>query len=169
MDKPRKSPRARAGKKSRQKDEVVSTVKRMLAVPINEKLSLQKEHRITKALTEKKEEQEKMNAEILPRRKKIKELEGEIETLRSQVTKGTEEREVVCEVVKDYVHLKIQVRRRDTREVIEDRTMTAEDRQEDLYKGEGKRATAAPEENDPGNEDEDPGETEADDDEPEVH
>lgn len=119
---PKKSPKLR--------DEVVSTVKRSLPVPINAKLTLQKEHRITEALTEKKEEQEKMNAEILPRRKRIRELEGEIETLRSQVMKGTEDRDVVCDIIKDFKRNYVVVKRRDTGKVIEERTMTAEDRQE---------------------------------------
>lgn len=168
MAKPRSPKRARTPKL---KDEVVSTVKRMLPVPINDKITLQKEHRITKALTEKKEEQEKMNAEILPRRKKIKELEGEIETLRSQVEKGTEDREIVCDVIKDYKRQLVVVRRRDNREIIEDRTMTPEDRQEDIegrFKRGGKPAAEAEE---PDETPDDPGETEADPDEDdtEVH
>lgn len=127
------------------KDEVVSRVKRMLPCEIDEKITKKKEKRIVHALTEKKEEQEKMNAEILPRRKRIKELEGEIETLRSQIEKGTEDREVLCEVVKDFAHLKVLVRRRDSGEVVEDRTMTEEDRQEDLLKGSKRGKKAEPE------------------------
>lgn len=188
MAKPRKpsSPRKRAGK-TKLRDEVVSTVKRSLPVPINAKLSLEKEHRITEALTEKKEEQEKMNAEILPRRKRIKELEGEIETLRAQVMKGTEDRDVVCDVIKDYKRMTVKVVRRDTDKVVEERTMTAEDRQEDLLKaggGRGKKAEPADDDDadddEPGDDDRavdddhvgdepDPGETEEDAGEDEVH
>lgn len=170
MSKPR-SPRARAAT-SRAKDEIVSTVKRMLPVDIDEKVTRKKEHRIAKALTEKKEQQELMNAEILPRRKAIKELESEIETLRSQVIKGTEDREVVCDVIKDFAHMKIVVRRRDTREVVEDRTMTDEDRQEDLLSGKGKKGKRSPADEGMAAEDAaaaDPGDEPPQDDDTEVH
>jgi hypothetical protein len=156
----------------KQKDEIVSRVKRMLPCAIDEKVTKKKEKRIVHALTEKKDEQEKMNAEILPRRKKIKELEGEIETLRAQIENGTEDREVLCDVVKDFIHHKVLVRRRDTGDVVEDRTMTEEDRQEDLLKARGKKAKAGEadtDDNDHGDVD-DEGEIPPDGDgEPEVH
>lgn len=171
----RKPARGRAGLR----DEVVSTVKRMLPVPIDEKETRKKEHRIAKALTEKKEEQELMNAEILPRRKRLKELEGEVETLRSQVIKGTEDREVVCDIVKDYKRMYVVVRRRDNDEIVEERVMTAEDRQEDIESrtkrpkavdGEGKPTTDEDEAEQSRASTDDPGDDdEEDDDEPEVH
>lgn len=163
MAQPRKTPR-------KQKDEVVSRVKRMLPCEIDEKITKKKEKRIVHALTAKKNEQEKMNAEILPRRKKIKELEGEIETLRAQIENGTEDREVLCEVVKDFAHMKVLVRRRDTGDVVEDRTMTDEDRQEDLLKGKGRGKKSEPGDDDRAVDDDDHGDEPPEgDDEPEVH
>lgn len=155
MAKPRtpSSPRKRAGKSTKMRDEVVSIVKRMLPCPINDKVVREKEHRIAEALTEKKEEQEKMNAEILPRRKEIKRLETEIESLRGQVVKGYEDREVTCEVVKDYKRQFVVVKRKDTNKVVEERTMTDEDRQEDWVKGKGKKAEPEPDEKDDSPED----------------
>jgi hypothetical protein len=178
MEKPKKSPRARVGKKaSRLKDEVVSRVKRMLPCEIDEKVTKKKEQRVVHALTEKKEEQEKMNAEILPRRKRIKELETEIESLRAQVENGTEDREVFCDIVKDYKRNYVVVKRKDTGEVVEERIMTADDRQEDLLKGGRKTKAHSGEDDDEAKdsresadvEDNDPGETAAEDDESEVH
>lgn len=144
---------AKGSPKNRGKDEeVVSTVKRMLPVEIDPKAISKKEKQITKLLTDKRHAMDKLNELSLPLKKDIKTYETQIEALRASCENGTEDREVKCEVIKDFKRMKVVVRRKDDNTVVEDRTMTAEDRQVDIEgrakKGRGRKDAAEKDEPD---------------------
>jgi hypothetical protein len=60
-------------------------------------------------------------------------LEEVTSLLSAIISTGTEEREVECEVRRDYVHGKVTTFRTDTGEQIDDRIMTADERQELMF------------------------------------
>ena len=60
-------------------------------------------------------------------------LEEAAGKLRTMIRTGCEERDVECEVERDFNACEIVVRRLDTKEVVTRRTMTAEERQKDMF------------------------------------
>jgi hypothetical protein len=75
-------------------------------------------------------------------------LLGEVTAkLSTIVSSGTEDREVDCEVSKDFIHGKVTTVRMDTGEVVDERVMTAEERQDEFsFEGATSADTREPEE-----------------------
>lgn len=102
--------------------------KRALPCPINPAKADKKAKEIVDVLTEINVQKEKAK----PYRDKVKELTLKVESLRHDITSKTEEREVTCVEERDFTHREVRVIRLDTDEVVESRTMTDEDRQEEM-------------------------------------
>jgi len=118
---------AKKGKKD-SNVEVGGRFKKMLPVPINAALKQKKKDRCFDIDLEIETEQEQME----PYRARIRELQDEKRQLHEDVEKSTEDREVSCVEERDYAHREVRVIRIDTREVVERRTMTDEDRQAEI-------------------------------------
>ena len=86
--------------------------------------------RIAKALGERKDVKAEAKLATSDHRTRINELDKEIETLREQVATGKELRSVSVAEFKDYRKNVVSIVRVDTREVVETREMTADERQE---------------------------------------
>src|SRR4051812_37003184 len=89
-----------------------------------------KQDRITEALGEIKKTKGEMKEATSGHRKTIRELENEVENLRTQVTSGKELRAVSVAEHKDYRRNLVEIVRVDTREVVETREMTMDERQQ---------------------------------------
>lgn len=102
------------------------------AVPVKLKAGEKesKNDRIVEALGERKEVKAEMKLATSQHRTRINELDKEIETLREQINGGQELREVDCVNVKDFRNNVVKTLRVDTRETIETREMTSDERQE---------------------------------------
>ena len=91
------------------------------------------------------EEKKAQDAEINGKIKLSKEVTRKLSQI---ITTGTEDRDVECDVVKDFKAGTVTTFRSDTGEQVDQRTLTAEERQEELYapksdrvpvKGKGKK------------------------------
>jgi hypothetical protein len=110
--------------------ELGAKFKKELPVKINEKACERKRIRVIKAMTERNAEIEKMK----PFRLKAKALAEEINKLHDEIEASVEDRPVECVLEYDYEHREVRTRRLDTNSIVKElsRTMTDEDRQEDL-------------------------------------
>lgn len=86
--------------------------------------------RIAEALGDKKEVKAAMKLATSEHRTRINELDKEMEVLREQVATGKELRSVSVVERKDYRKNLVEILRVDTRDVVETREMTTEERQE---------------------------------------
>lgn len=104
-------------------------------VPINAAEAARKERMIREHLNVIADHEEAMK----PHKKGVRDAKKEIDKLRKEVNDKSEEVELEVYAVKDYTHSNIQFVRADNDEVVEDRTMTAEERQRDWVaeRGEG--------------------------------
>lgn len=122
--------RATAKKKGASEIKIGEKFKKELPVKINEKACERKRIRVIKAMTERNVEIEKMK----PFRLKAKTLAEEINKLHDEIEASVEDRPVDCQVEYDYQHRAVRTRRLDTNQFVKDleRTMTDEDREEEL-------------------------------------
>lgn len=128
--KPAKPARARAGKKAADPERETSTeFERELPVKITGALIEAKRDRIVVALGEIHDLEQQLREMGSDKRAAIKEKKGEVEALRKQIGDGMEERPVKCIREMDFRANRVKVVRTDTRAIVEDRVMTAEDRQ----------------------------------------
>lgn len=97
---------------------------------ISEDSKRQKLGRIAEALGEKKEVKAEMKLATSTHRAQINDLDKEMEVLREQVATAKELRSVSVAEHKDYRKNVVEIVRVDTREVVETREMTADERQE---------------------------------------
>ena len=88
-------------------------------------------------LTTEKKEKVKMYSDL------IKEKHKRSHELAEDIRTGTERRQVECDEISDYRTNRVQTKRRDTGEVIDERTMTPKERQTELNVG-GKDAKKKP-------------------------
>jgi hypothetical protein len=88
----------------------------------------------TAALAEEKKAQD---AEINGKIKLSKEITRKLSRI---IASKTEDREVECEITKDFERGTVTVHRCDTGEVVETRAMSPEERQEEMFKGKKDRA-----------------------------
>lgn len=88
-----------------------------------------KKDRALEALNEADEKKAELDKLSLPLRNSIKALKKEANKLRAEAKKGTEVRKVKCVTRKNLSTNRFQMIRQDTREVIEDRTLTREEAQ----------------------------------------
>lgn len=152
-----KPPRPRAAsnkKKPKAADSQVESsgeFERLCPVPIDGTLSKKKYDRIVEALGEVKDKKANLAEISKEKRDAISEIVDEIEVLRKQIGDGTEDRLVRCISQKDFRANKVRVIRTDTREVVEEREMTADDRQETMPG----TAKSEPVQDEPGNGDDD--------------
>jgi hypothetical protein len=110
---------------------------------ISEDVKKTKQDRITEALGDVKKTKGEMKEATSGHRKAIRELENEIENLRTQVTSGKELRAVSVAEHKDFRRNLVEIVRVDTREVVDTREMTIDERQEtfpDAPRGRKQRA-----------------------------
>ncbi len=108
--------------------EVGNKFKRMLPCPITPAKADKKAAEIVDVLTEIIIQKEKAK----PYHDKVRELTLKVESLRHDIKSKTEDREVACVEERHYKTRVVRVVRIDTREVVEERTMTDDDRQEEL-------------------------------------
>lgn len=106
-----------------------SEFERNLPVKISGPLIEAKRDRIVVALGEIHDLEQQLREMGSDKRTSIKEKKGEVEALRKQIGDGMEERPVKCIREMDFRANRVKVVRTDTRAIVEDRTMTAEDRQ----------------------------------------
>lgn len=97
---------------------------------ISEDVKKTKLERIASALGEKKDVKAEMKLATSEYRTRINELDKEMETLREQVSEGKELRSVSVAEHKDYRRNVVEIVRADTREIVETREMTADERQQ---------------------------------------
>lgn len=126
------APRKKKAAKPDENREVSGEFERLCPVPIDSVLSKKKYDRIVEALGEVHDKKAELADIARERRAAIKEIEEEIEVLRKQIGDGTEDRLVRCISEKDFRANKVRVIRTDTRQVVEEREMTADDRQETM-------------------------------------
>jgi hypothetical protein len=84
--------------------------------------------------------EEERKSEDKKRKGDIALLEGVTARLAGAISQGQEEREVECEIRKDYATNNVTVIRMDTGEVVENTPMDAADRQEQMFEQTSERA-----------------------------
>jgi uncharacterized coiled-coil DUF342 family protein len=121
--------------------------KKDVLVGLSKDVKEKKLERIAEALGEVKETKGEMKLAMSEHRTKIRDLEKEVEALREQVATGKELRSVSVAEVKDYRANVVSIVRVDTKEVVETRAMTTDERQETFPEvprgGRGKKAPRA--------------------------
>jgi hypothetical protein len=115
-------------KKDKDDPKISGRFKRPAMCSIGDREKEKKRERVIEALTEINLQNEQME----PFKAKVKELKMEVERLRGEVKTGREEREVTCVNEFYFKQNLVKVRRVDNREIVEERPMTDEDRQEHL-------------------------------------
>jgi hypothetical protein len=130
--KKKRSASGRKPKRAKGKD-VVRTPNFMkdVRVPLNAADAARKERRIREHLDVIAEAEEAMK----PHKKTVRDSKKEIEKLRKDVGSNSEEVEREVYALKDYKRNNIQICLVDTDEVVEDRTMTPDERQTNLEDG----------------------------------
>jgi len=88
-----------------------------------------KEKRLAKAMAEKRHEMDQINTKVQPHRAQIKLLDKEIDALVADIENGTEKRPVACHEIRDFNRNVIRTVREDNGKLIDERAMTAEDRE----------------------------------------
>ena len=121
---------AKASKAKKGKEDESPPFKKAVPVDLAEADIKKKEKRIVKALTAVKETRADMKLATSEHRSAIRDLEKEIDTLREQIEEGAETKEVLCVNVMDYRNNVVKTLRKDTRQIVETREMTAEERQQ---------------------------------------
>lgn len=120
--------------------------KKEVLVGLSKEAKDKKLERIAEALGEKKQVKAEAKLATSDHRTRINELDKEMETLREQVATSKELRSVSVVEHKDYRRNVVEIARADTREVVETREMTVEERQQtfpDAPRGAKARGKAA--------------------------
>lgn len=121
--------RARGKKTADPERETSTEFERVLPVRISGAIIESKRDRVIVALGEVHDLEQQLREMGADKRASIKEKKGEVEALRKQIGDGMEDRPVRCIREMDFRANKVKVIRTDTRAIVEDRLMTAEDRQ----------------------------------------
>lgn len=105
------------------------TFEKELEVVVDPPVLSRKEKRLAKAMAEKRHEMDEINTKTQPHREEVKKLTKEIDSLVADIENGTEKRPVPCHELRDFKRNVIRTIREDTGKQIDERAMTAEDRE----------------------------------------
>jgi hypothetical protein len=108
----------------------VSAITKRLPVKLDDDVLLERGHQLVENMRKTATAEDEREKENKRRKSDIDLLEGVTSKLCAIISTGYEEREVDCEVRRDFKHGKVTTIRTDTGEVVDERTMTAEERQE---------------------------------------
>ena len=120
------------GKDSKKKnDQIKVTITSMrLPVKLNDDDLLARGRQLVENMRKTAASEEAREVENKKRKSEIELLEEVTARISSTISSGSEEREVECELRKDYVHGSVTTVRSDTGEVVDERTMSADERQD---------------------------------------
>ena len=120
------------GKDSKKKnDQIKVTITSMrLPVKLNDDELLARGRQLVENMRKTAAAEEAREVENKKRKSEIELLEEVTARLGGSISSGSEEREVECEMRKDYIHGSVTTVRSDTGEVVDERVMTADERQE---------------------------------------
>ena len=120
-------------KKAKKDDGIkVTTAGRRLPVKLTDDELLARGRQLVENMRKTAVAEEAREAENKKRKGDIALLEEATGLLSAIISTGTEEREVECEIRKDFIHGKVTTVRMDTGEIIDERIMTADERQETM-------------------------------------
>jgi hypothetical protein len=105
---------------------------RLLKVSFSPPEKIEMSEQIANAIRNLKKAQDDLASVAAQFKSEIKKFEGEIASLAEKVNSGWEMRNIPCREVKDFSVGAVLVFRDDTQELIEERAMTAEERQPEL-------------------------------------
>jgi hypothetical protein len=119
------------GNSKKKNDQIKVTITSMrLPVKLNDDELLARGRQLVENMRKTAAAEEAREVENKKRKSEIELLEEVTARLGGSISSGSEEREVECELRKDYVHGNVTTVRSDTGEVVDERTMTADERQE---------------------------------------
>lgn len=123
---------AKKKEKSKNDDVKVTVTTMRLPVKLDDEELLDRGQQLVKNMRKAAAAEEARDAENKKRKGEIAMLDEITAKLSGAIALGTEERDVECEVRKDYRHGRVTTVRTDTGEVVDERTMTAQERQETM-------------------------------------
>lgn len=122
-----------AGKKRAKDEDVKVTITTMqLPVKLDDEELLDRGQQLVKNMRRVAAAEDARENENKKRKGEIALLEEITAKLSTTIAAGTEDRDVECEVRKDFRHGRVTTVRNDTGEIVDDRTMTAAERQETM-------------------------------------
>lgn len=111
----------------------VTMVTKKLPVKLDDDELLDRGRALVQNMRKTAEAEEAREAENKRRKGDIALLEGVTARLSTAISTGTEDKDVDCEERKDFIHGTVTIVRMDTGEVVDQRVMSAEERQEKMF------------------------------------